>query len=367
MPIDLAIIYGAGLGIFGVAYLFTRILCPPQRDHDESGGRKRSMSFSSSTLIEGSFPETATVAAPIINMLLLFQECPSEIELQDICDGLRTYDRFKCSVRKIGKEWFFVDSDVDPREHLVTHKIDSEQEMLNQCDRLCNEEFNDIDKKPLWMMHRFVNSGTGLSGVLVRVHHVIGDGISLVGAMGKLFRNQSGEPLQMDIPEKMRGGTGSETNNLSFYWKILKSFLEVASLATSARDSDIAFTSKDKPNLAMHGNRHKTVMMPNLKLDFVKELKNKAAVTVNDVLMATIAGTVRRYCEYRGDTTLGDAVVSGKGGTSIQCRALLPVAFPRSKEVMEDTSKAMRNLWCVYVCGTDTEFVCEREIVSLCE
>jgi hypothetical protein len=68
--------------------------------------------------------------------------------------------------------------------------------------------WNEHRNKPLWKIHRIVNTQSGepltrqkdaagrklkrvgLSAVVFRVHHAIGDGLSLIGLMPKLFNDE---------------------------------------------------------------------------------------------------------------------------------------------------------------------------------
>jgi len=56
-------------------------------------------------------------------------------------------------------------------------------------------------------------------------------------------------------------------------------------------------------------------------LQYVKNCKNAARVSVNDVVFSATSGALRRYCECRGDP----AFVSGG---RVRARALIPVANP---------------------------------------
>jgi hypothetical protein len=80
-------------------------------------------------------------------------------------------------------------------------------------------------------------------------------------------------------------------------------------------------------------------MMPDVSLAFVKELKNKANVSLNDVILAVFSGAVRRYNIQMGeaqtssgsaedDTLLRDWTRTSCGRAPVM-RALVPFGFPR--------------------------------------
>ena len=80
---------------------------------------------------------------------------------------------------------------------------------------------------------------------------------------------------------------------------------------------------------------NKFVFFPTLRLSFVKAIKEKAQGTVNDVMLSLTTGAIRRYCKLRGDPL----------PAGLQVRALMPYAFPRSENEMNDPARCMRNKW----------------------
>jgi hypothetical protein len=119
------------------------------------------------------------------------------------------------------------------------------------------------------------------------------------------------------------------------FFILLKSTWRVVTLGMSKFDSDISFTTKNKEDTAMSIATNKFVFFPTLKLSFVKAIKEKANGTVNDVMLSLTTGAIRRYCELKGDP-----LPSG-----LQVRALMPYAFPRSANEMNDPCRCMRNKW----------------------
>lgn len=74
----------------------------------------------------------------------------------------------------------------------------------------------------------------------------------------------------------------------------------------------------------MSGDRE-TVIFPTLKLDFIKQIKNSANVTINDVLLGATTGAIKRYCIVKKDPLFD---TNSRGYGKVQLRSLLPVAFP---------------------------------------
>ena len=122
--------------------------------------------------------------------------------------------------------------------------------------------------------------------------------------MEKLFLDEKGNPLKLNIPINDKNKTKKQQ---PFFLKLLLdvilSFFKVLYLAISAFDSDVVFTSKNKTKLKMTKTR-KIIYFPIVKLDYIKSIKNKANMTVNDVLLAVTSGAIRRYCIGRKDPLL---------------------------------------------------------------
>jgi hypothetical protein len=201
------------------------------------------------------------------------------------------------------------------------------------------------EDKLLWRVVRIINDDpNGKSAFLVQLHHTIGDGISMVSIMQKMFTKENGDEFQLEIAEKMRSSDRSSSslaNKLGFIFKIFGSLIEILGLGVSKYDTDNAFFPNHNASLTVTGKRH-SMEFPAIKLEFIKEIKNRAKVTVNDVLMSITSGMMRRYMIAKNDTK---NIQSLTQKTNMQMRALLPVAFPRPKKDLQNPAKAMRNMW----------------------
>lgn len=300
--------------------------------------RARAMSFTTSSLVEGAFPPNVELPPPIINSMLFFDECPDVATVEMNSNKFMKYKRSRCAVVKERGRWVFKEINYDSSNHIFTVEVNSEQELLSKADEICTKDLEGYGTRPMWCVYRLVNKGKGLSALVVRIHHVVGDGIALVESMNNTFVDENGAPIGMELPERARGD--SKASIMTVLTRFVKAVIEVAMLANTPYDSDLVFTASPKKKLSSSLKNHKTIIMPSLRLDFVKDLKNKAHVTVNDIFMAAIAGTMRRYCEKKNDPLL----VSGSNA-KIQTRVLLPVAFPRPKEELGNSDRALRNKW----------------------
>jgi hypothetical protein len=248
---------------------------------------------------------------------------------------------------------------IDIEKDLIeTINFSSQSELDSQVDVLNKLEIDHCNStKAMWKIYRLVNAN-GNSAIMIRVHHAIGDGISLIGCMSKFFTDENGAGVKLDIPEKIGGGVNRKMN-FQMVFKFVKSFVEVLALAASSFDSDIAFTSPKKSSMVMTGRR-KSIYFPILNLEFVKDLKNSARVTVNDVLMAAMCGAIKRYCVLKNDPLVTNAA------KKLISRALLPVAFPRSSKSVNTPSNSLRNLWSFVSAPLPINAKSSKERVSVC-
>lgn len=328
-------------GSIPIAYAIYRVLCSlgngkSGRQPSEGQGRSRSMSFNSSVFLSGVFPPTAAVRPAIINSLFLFKKCPSAEGLVDACKNLTYFDRFRNSVKFDGSEWRFVETEVNHSNHIKSTNVTSEAEMVVECDRIVQNNLGEYDGvKPLWVFHRITNTGTGLSGLMIRIHHVIGDGISLVTAMSKILTDEFGAPLQLNIPDAKDSGKEKERMPTPSIFQKVTSLLEIVSLPVSKYDTKLLFSPGNGEKMVM--KKRRTIIFPTVKLDFIKSLKNKAHVTVNDVLLSILTGAIRKYCEKRGDPNINSKL--------LQSRCLMPLSLPRPLEQFSDPATALRNYW----------------------
>jgi diacylglycerol O-acyltransferase / wax synthase len=318
-------------------------------EQDRASSRKRAMSYSSELLINGVFPPAVKEPPSLINIVLLFKQLPSKEELIEKFQTLLAYDRMRSTPKydpKTRKWAFKYISAVDiAANHLTEVEAASEVELMKKMEEMLMKDIPGYTNIPLWQIIRLHNTGKGVSAVIFRIHHVIGDGIALIGSLSKLFTNaETGEVLDLDIPGRMNAASGAVRGNqllskLAMMLKVTISFFQVLYLAISSYDSDILFTSKSKRALIMTKTR-KVILFPTIRLDFIKRLKNKASVTINDLLFTVMSGAILRYCQAKEDPML-----TGRSKQKVSNRALIPLAFPRPSEELEDYHTAMRNKW----------------------
>ena len=74
-------------------------------------------------------------------------------------------------------------------------------------------------------------------------------------------------------------------------------------------------------------------------LDFVKNLKNTAKVSINDVIYTCLGHAIQGYLEAM------DCQVYKDKGKGVKCRSLMPVALPLPSEFAKDKVRGLCNRW----------------------
>lgn len=299
---------------------------------------KRRMSASSEAMLQ---PMTPSILPgypdPIINGCLYFQTLPSIPELQAVFkEAFLKYTRFN-SVPIPGKSglWEWADRGMNLNDHFWKVEVASSAEADKTVEDMMLKSLRLGKEAPLWEICLIENTGKGDSLILLRIHHSLGDGISLMKAFLGMITLKDGSPYTM--PD-FKGKARKRPSMLEMAIDLMKSVKEVVSLPKGPYDSILAFNEPKKKELKFSGTRT-VVKCPEVELAWIKKMGKNANVTINDVLMCATAGAIRRYCAYMGD--------DGPKSSSVLCRALLPLAFPRP-QISDDLEpfKGLRNNWC---------------------
>ena len=217
--------------------------------------------------------------------------------------------------------------------------------------------------KPLWHMtlvERYQGDGVSGHALILRIHHCIADGIALIGVMYSLFDETGDAPEEGEEPEGLKrmrekreakraaraeldfmeqlfapvsdaagrvlAVTGdvasrymdmmSSPEKFADYAKIAAAVTaEIAQLATMPNDSATRF--KGKPSAVK-----RVAWSAPLPLADIKAVCKVLGVSVNDILLASVAGALRSYLAHKGDDTDG-----------VEVRGFVPVNLrPRGAE-----------------------------------
>ncbi|RZC49440.1 hypothetical protein C5167_017861 [Papaver somniferum] len=185
--------------------------------------------------------------------------------------------------------------------------------------------------RPLWEIHLFKYPTRNAAGILVfKLHHALGDGYSLMGALFSCLQRSDNPSLPLSFPkirpdDHMNKKTKNVLEILSllkntitdFTWSLWKSNMleDQASPIRSAKE-DVDF-------------RPVSISTVTFSLDQIKEIKAKLGATINDVMVGIIFYGIRLYME----TTNKDSGNARAWGNSF---AFFHVSIPDAPNV--DTS-----------------------------
>mgnify|MGYP000719100771 CR=1 FL=1 len=180
-----------------------------------------------------------------------------------------------------------------------------------------------LDKsKPLWQFH-LVEKYDGGSALITRIHHCYADGIALVQVMLSMTdseaRPSKREPLSKTWLKEDGKAIKARMGMIDRYMKLGESLLgkgmdlyrnpTLANVVAKeggeiARELAVALSLSDDPNTLLRGKlgvSKRVAWAPPLPLEDVKAVSRVFDATVNDVLMASMAGALRSYMVERGE------------------------------------------------------------------
>ncbi|MBX3620225.1 MAG: wax ester/triacylglycerol synthase family O-acyltransferase [Rhizobacter sp.] len=261
---------------------------------------------------------------------------------------LLKYRRFHQKVVEdaMGAQWV-ADTDFDIHHHVRIEKIarqpgQSEREALQaRVGELCTTPLDRT--RPLWQFH-FIEHYDGGSALVARIHHCIADGIALISVMLSITDGGAEPPVR-----KRRAKEGDE----EFDWfadAIMRPLTDVTIKAIGLTGSGMAKSVElmANPQQPLQGtvdmarvgyqvvsDAASMLLMPDdsptrlkgkpigskrvawgepLPLDAVKAIGKALGCSVNDVLLACVAGAIGGYLRDQGDDTTGQEI-----------RAMVPV------------------------------------------
>jgi diacylglycerol O-acyltransferase / wax synthase len=244
-------------------------------------------------------------------------------------ERLLSYDRFSMvtSVPMIGRPYWKPDSKFDIENHIELRKLAApggEAELLGLVGDLMSLPLE--RNKPLWKFHLVhgLTRGDGIgSALIVRLHHSIADGIALMKVLLSLTDTDPEGSLATgnDLLEAPRRRTASLVQQANIQVRPSK----IIRLARAYGDAagglgKLLIESEPRtPFKGKLGKRKSAACSKPFSLEEVKRARLKAGCTVNDLLMACVAGGLRRHL-----IRLGKPAKDG-----LNLRAVIPVDLRR--------------------------------------
>ena len=283
-------------------------------------------------------------ANPMVITGVLILEGPVNLNAleQTLAERMLAIPRFRQRIETHGLEHAWVDDpDLDPGRHVRRTRLPGKgdrAELEKFVGRLASEQ---IDKAhPPWQMH-IVERYEGGAAVIVRIHHAIADGIALIGVMLSLTdaadeqglrhsdhydRDNGGSWLFGAVPKLLRKG-------LDVPVEAWREAVELASTPTETLRKGVGVAAElayllmmpDDTRTRFKGKPRgakRVAWTDPIKLPEVKVVSKVLGCSVNDMLLAAVAGALNNYLAAQGDSTKG-----------VEVRALVPVNLRRRSDM----------------------------------
>ncbi|XP_062151244.1 wax ester synthase/diacylglycerol acyltransferase 11-like [Alnus glutinosa] len=148
--------------------------------------------------------------------------------------------------------------------------------------------------KPLWEFHIFNHPTSNAAGtIIIKVHHVLGDGYSLMSALLSCVKRADNPSLPLTLPSR-RGTEPAERGNKSAWARVPQLFSLLFNTASDFGWSVLKSTLvEDDRTPIRYGNEGAgylpiTLSSMTFSLDLMKHIKTKLGVTVNDIIVGLI-------------------------------------------------------------------------------
>jgi diacylglycerol O-acyltransferase / wax synthase len=210
-------------------------------------------------------------------------------------------------------------ADFDVREHVRIRPVPApgdEAALLQACAELNEPQLD--RSRPLWQLWLLTGLADGGCALLIRLHHVVADGIAAMAMLGALFDLGPAIPVPAApgwVPEPAPSVAELATDRLG------RTRLAVARATRraghpavlAARLSQLAQQARQAandgraPQLSLNvpvGGRHRLVLV-RADLERVRTAAHAQGGTVNDVVLTAVAGGARRLLQGRGELTSG--------------------------------------------------------------
>jgi diacylglycerol O-acyltransferase len=228
----------------------------------------------------------------------------------------------------------------DPHFKLSRHvkevklKNGSEAELKELAGKLFSQVMD--RQHPLWDLTLVRGLNGSRTALIIRLHHCMADGVAGVGIMNVLLDANPQAPrlpkkkLKFSVPKPPDPiaslSTGFVESYTDFVQRILSALADLLSMAervaastsngsgggaASLPTSEIvslfpeltAMTERLRFNVLYQGPQK--FAFTSISLPEIKAIKESCGASVNDVILAIVTATIRRYCELHGDSVKG--------------------------------------------------------------
>ena len=264
-----------------------------------------------------------------------------------LSERLVTHRRFRSRVVRDATGYYWQEvADFDLNDHLLRTKLPGRgtvSELKKFVGEIASEPLD--ESKPLWQM-QLIDNYAGGQALVVRIHHCIADGIALIGVLLALTTDQREQSDSTSRRDRGRdnGSWGARLRPLTsaavkaigttgdVATKVLRGYGAMLDTKGAFVNAAVGYAGiaarvvKDTAAIAMMPNDNATSLKGRpsgvkvvawnepIAVDDVKAIGKALGCSVNDVLLACVAGAIRSYLMTRGEQVDG-----------CELRAMVPV------------------------------------------
>jgi len=252
-------------------------------------------------------------APDTMGLLMLFKGKLNEAQvLERVKLAWLRYPRYrqKIRLRTFGRMEWIEDVNFDTRAHIRRVGVPAPNDTA-ALQRVVGDLMGMLldRSKPLWSMH-IIEGGPHGDALLIRVHHALGDGVTLLTTGLGLFRDK----FMIDEPKKEETFVGrmlQPIEGMMETTQILGNWLRQQRAAGPPKLEDILATAEQAVTLGLKmfpliqdpptsltgklGRVKEVSWTPPVPSKDVKRLSRAFGVSSNDLILALIAGSLRRY------------------------------------------------------------------------
>ncbi|XP_047312908.1 wax ester synthase/diacylglycerol acyltransferase 11-like [Impatiens glandulifera] len=213
-----------------------------------------------------------------------------------------------------GKKWKRVPVNVENHLKTASYPEDEPIEFYNKCleEYLAKMSMDGFPQdQPLWEMHIFkYPTSKACWHLIFKLHHCLGDGYSLVGALLSTMQRADDPSLPLTFPSRQSSSTLKMAKNIAFFKRIPAFFMDtLKDFGWSVLRSSIL---EDDQNPIRSGKEMVELCPMNIttvrfSLDQLKHIKTSLGVTINDVIVGVIFCGIRLYMKEKNGAMGGSA------------------------------------------------------------
>jgi diacylglycerol O-acyltransferase / wax synthase len=208
------------------------------------------------------------------------------------------------------------DAHFDIRQHVRARQVPApgdEAALRAVCSEL-NEPPLDRSR-PLWELWLLPGLADGTIGLLLRLHHVVADGVAALALMGALFDAGPGKPPPKAPPWRPAPApSGWQMFSDSWRrradaaaWRLRHPAGAVGVLGSLTRQMRLLAREGLAPRVSFNqpAGAHRRLLLARADLARTKDVAHAHGATVNDVVLAAVAGGARKLLGGRGELSPG--------------------------------------------------------------